>query len=404
MPSTPEHTSTRPEGIAMLLFVLLLALLSAFPPLATDMYLPAIPHLVETWQLSLAVVNLTLVLFFVTYCASLLIYGPLSDRFGRKPPLIAGLLLFISGSMLCAFSNSIWMLVSARIIQALGAGSASAISLAMARDRLPGSQRERVLSQISVIMALAPMISPMIGSLILQYLSWHWIFSAQGFMGLIALIGVMINPESHPGSRGDTWGALRQSYGRVLRNRGLMGLVLCNSLTGLPLFAFIAGSASIYISDFQLSESRFSLLFGANAICFMAGSMSCLRFGKIIGTLRMVTFGYSGVIAGGSCLLFPILNGPLRFALPMGIITFFLGLSRPPSNNLILEQVREDAGTASSVMVFSYFLFGALSMAAVSLNWRDKIHFIGLLALLSGSCALGLWLFLRHRLFLPTTH
>lgn len=402
MPATADYATSRLKGGAIFLFVLLLALLSAFPPLATDMYLPAIPHLVETWQLPLAIVNLTLVLFFVAYCGALLIYGPLSDRFGRKPPLITGLLLFISGSLLCAFSATIWMLIGARIIQALGAASASAISLAMARDRLPGSQRERVLSQISVIMALAPMISPMIGSLVLQHLSWHWIFAAQGCMGLIALIGVMANPESHSGSQGDSWDALRQSYGRVLRNRCLLGLVLCNSLTGLPLFAFIAGSASIYITGFQLSESRFSLLFGVNALCFMAGSMTCLRFGKKIGTLPMITLGYSGCIAGGIALLFPMINGPLRFTLPMGIITFFLGMSRPPSNNLVLEQVHKDAGTASSIMVFSYFLCGALSMATVSLDWPDKIRYIGVLALISGSCALCLWLFIRRHLSLPT--
>lgn len=386
----------------MLFFVLLLALLSAFPPLATDMYLPAIPHLMEIWQLPLSIVNLTLVLFFATYCGSLLVYGPLSDRFGRKPPLVAGLLLFISGSLLCTFSNTIWMLIIARIIQALGAGSASAISMAMARDRLPGSQRERVLSQISVIMALAPMVSPMIGSLILQSFSWRWIFAAQGFMGMIAMIGVMANPESHPGSQGDTLNALRQSYGRVLRNRRLLGLVLCNSLTGLPLFAFIAGSSSIYINDFQLSESRFSLLFGINAFCFMVGSMSCLRFGKKIGTLRMITFGYSGVVAGGLALLFPFVSGPLSFALPLGVITFFLGLSRPPSNNLVLEQVHKDAGAASSIMIFSYFLCGALSMAAVSLDWPDKTRFIGFLAFVSGCCALSIWFFLRRHLHLPT--
>ena len=386
----------------MIAFVLLLALLTAFPPLATDMYLPAIPYLVNTWQLPLVIVNLTLVLFFVTYCCSLLVYGPLSDRLGRKPPLLTGLLLFIGGSLLCAFSANIWMLISARIIQAMGAGSASAISLAMARDRLPGGQRERVFSQISVIMALAPMVSPMIGSLILEYLSWHWIFAMQGLMGLIALAGVVLTPESHVGVQGAIFAVLRQSYGRVLRNRQLMGLVLCNALTGLPLFSFIAGSASIYITGFQLSESRFSLLFGANAFCFMAGSMSCLRFGSKIGTLRMVTWGYTGVIAGGIGLLVPLTDGPLRFALPMGIITFFLGMSRPPSNNLVLEQALKDAGTASSVMVFSYFFCGALAMAAVSLNWPDKIRFIGTLALVSGILALGLWSFLRRQMHLPT--
>jgi len=382
-------------------FVLLLALLSAFPPLATDMYLPAIPYLERTWQTPLSIVNLTLVFFFVTYCCSMLVYGPLSDRFGRKPPLLTGLLLFIVASLLCAFSVNIWMLIGARIIQGLGAGAASAISLAMARDRLPSGQRERVLSQISVIMALAPMISPMIGSLLLEHLSWNWIFVAQAIMGLIAIAGVVKTPESHAGGQGDTLSALLQSYQRVLSNRHLTGLILCNAMAGLPLFAFIAGSASIYIVGYQLPEIKFSLLFGANALCFMAGAMSCLRFGKKIGTLPMISFGYAGVILGGIGILFPLLNGPLRFAVPMGLITFSLGVSRPPSNNLVLEQVKKDAGTASSVMVFTYFLCGALSMVAVSLNWPDKITFIGCLAVLSGLLSLSLWLMLKRHLHLP---
>ncbi len=132
-------------------FVLLLALLTAFPPLATDMYLPAIPHLMEIWGHPLSTVNLTLILFFVTYCISLLFYGPLSDRLGRKPPLISGLILFIVASLLCAFSTNIWMLATARVVQGMGAGAASSISLAMARDRLESSAREKVLSQVSVV-------------------------------------------------------------------------------------------------------------------------------------------------------------------------------------------------------------------------------------------------------------
>jgi len=103
-------------------FVLLLALLSAFPPLATDMYLPAIPYLERTWQTPLSIVNLTLVFFFVTYCCSMLVYGPLSDRFGRKPPLLTGLLLFIVASLLCAFSVNIWMLIGSQNYPGPGSG------------------------------------------------------------------------------------------------------------------------------------------------------------------------------------------------------------------------------------------------------------------------------------------
>ncbi len=382
-------------------FILLLALLTAFPPLATDMYLAATPHLVKIWDQPLSIINLTLTLFFVTYCISLLFYGPLSDRFGRKPPLIGGLLLFIVASILCAFAQSIWMLVAARVIQAMGAGAASAISLAMARDRLESGQREKVLSQISVIMALAPMVAPLIGSLIMEWLSWPWIFISQGIIGIVALAGVWLTPETHDGEKGTSISALFRSYGRILTNYRLVGLVFCNAVTSLPLFSFIAASSGIYISRFQMDESLFGLFFGANAFCFMMGSMICMRFGKKIGTFRMITAGYAGIGIGGIWMLATPFNGCWQLALPMGLITFSLGMSRPPSNNLVLEQVTTDAGTASSTMVFSYFIFGAMAMAVVSLDWADKITFIGLLACGSGLLSFTLWIFLKKYLRVP---
>ncbi|AGF77295.1 drug resistance transporter, Bcr/CflA subfamily [Desulfocapsa sulfexigens DSM 10523] len=382
-------------------FILLLALLTAFPPLATDMYLAATPHLQKIWQQPLSIINLTLTLFFVTYCISLLFYGPLSDRLGRKPPLIAGLLLFVAASFLCALAQNIWMLVAARIVQAMGAGAASAISLAMARDRLEIGTREKVLSQISVIMALAPMVAPLTGSLIMKYLSWPWIFVSQGGMGMVALAGVLLTPETHTAQEGTSVAALLRSYGRVLSNYRLVGLVFCNAVTSLPLFSFIAASSSIYINRFQMEESLFGLFFGANALCFMSGSMICMRFGKKIGTFRMITAGYGGIGVGGLWMLATPANGCWQLALPMGLITLSLGLSRPPSNNLVLEQVTTDAGTASATMVFSYFIFGAMAMAIASLGWEDKIAFIGWLACGSGLVSFSLWIFLRKYLHIP---
>lgn len=379
-------------------FVLLLALLTAFPPLATDMYLPAIPQLMRVWGHPLSTINLTLILFFVTYCTSLLVYGPLSDRLGRKPPLIAGLILFIAASLLCAFSSSVWMLSVGRVVQGMGAGAASSISLAMARDRLPGSAREKVLSQVSVIMALAPMISPSIGSLIIDYLSWPWIFIAQGLMAVVAIVSVIATPESHAGEDGESLRQLLHKYVQVFRNRRFMGVVFCNAMIALPLFAFIAGSSSIYINRFGLSEKMFALFFGANAFCFMTGSMVCMRYGKKIGTMAMISFGYSGILFGGFFMLVNGFDGPYQFAIPMGVITFSLGLSRPPSNNLALEQVTENAGTASSLMVFSYFMCGALSMWVVSLDWADKLVYIGALSIASGFIAFSIWLLLKKHL------
>ena len=385
----------------MIRFIMLLAVLAAFPPLSTDMYLPAIPLLQTLWNQPLAIINLTLILFFAVYCICLLIYGPLSDRFGRRPPLITGILIFMVGSFLCAASTGIEMLIAARIVQAAGAASASAISMAMTKDRLEARERERVMGYVSVIMALAPMVAPLIGSLMITHFTWPWIFVTQGMMGAVALIGVIFTPESHPDPEEVPVKELVKSYGRILANGRFMAVVACTSLVGLPFFGFIAASSSIYISQYHLSENAFALFFGANALFFMAGAMVCVRLGPRMGSVAMMSLGFAGLTAGGVAMALSIFTGPWALAVPMGLITFCLGISRPPANNLALEQVQEDAGAASSLLVFIYFMLGAGAMAAVSLDWENKVLFLGILAVVTGSAASVLWLFIKTRIRLP---
>nr|WP_269851165.1 MFS transporter [Methanosarcina horonobensis] len=160
----------------------LLALLTAFPPLSTDMILPAIPSLAETWGVSLSVINLILVCFFVTYGFFLLFYGPISDRLGRRRPLLFGLAVYIVASLLCAFASSASVLIGLRILQAAGAAASSSISMAITKDIFSGQERERILAYIAVIMALAPMLAPVIGGWVLADFSWHWIFFVQALM------------------------------------------------------------------------------------------------------------------------------------------------------------------------------------------------------------------------------
>lgn len=385
----------------MFRFILLLAVLTAFPPLSTDMYLPAIPYLQKVWDKPLAVINLTLVFFFITYCFFLLIYGPLSDRYGRKPPLVAGLLIFIAGSLLCALSTGVEILIAARIIQAAGAASASAISMAIAKDRLKARQREKVLGYVSVIMAFAPMAAPMIGSLILAWFSWHFIFTAQAVIGAAALIGVLYTPESNPAPKGVPAIMLVKNYGEILKNARFISIVACTSVVGIPFFGFIASSASIYITDYRLSEQVFSLFFGANALCFMAGAMTCTRLGSRLGSVMMLTIGYAGMTAGGLLMLSGALSGPWALGVPMGVISFFLGLGRPPAHNLALEQVTRNAGAASSLMVFIYFLIGAIGMALASLEWSDKVGYLALMSVITGGIASLLWYIVKTRIYLP---
>ncbi|MDQ1276547.1 MAG: transporter, family, multidrug resistance protein, partial [Euryarchaeota archaeon] len=277
----------------------LLALLTAFPALSTDMILPAVPSLAETWNQPLSVINLILVCFFVTYGFSLLFYGPISDRFGRRRPLLAGLSVYIAASLLCAFATSAPMLIGFRILQAAGAAASSSISMAMTKDIFSGQERERILAYTAVIMALAPMIAPVLGGWVLTDFSWQWIFLIQAVMGVIGIIGVLRFPETLSRISDLPLSRMMHSYGRLLLNPSYISMVLVMSASLFPLYSFIAGSSAIYVNEFGLSEQKYSYFFAFNALALMVGSFSCLRLTRSISSGNLMTIGFSGLFLGG---------------------------------------------------------------------------------------------------------
>jgi len=385
----------KPDDVKQI--VPLLALLTAFPAFSTDMILPAIPSLAVTWNKPLAVVNLILICFFVTYGFFLLIYGPISDRYGRRRPLIAGISLYIFASMLCALANIASMLIAFRILQAAGAAASASLSMAMTKDIFSGKERERILAYIAVIMALAPMFAPIMGGWVLVYLSWHWIFFVQGMMGVIGLLGVLRTPETLKEASETPLSRVMHSYGKLLLNKKYVIMVLVMSISLLPLYSFIAGSSAVYINGFGLSEQNFSYLFAFNALALMAGSMSCLKLTERTNSKNLITAGFAGIVLGGILILTVGQHGPWSFAIPMAMITYSIGISRPPSNHLVLEQVRRDAGSASSLLIFTYFTLGAVGMWLVSQNWFERIQILGTIALICGVLVLGAWLVLQKK-------
>lgn len=377
--------------------VLLLALLTAFPAFSTDMILPAIPSLAMMWSKPLAVVNLILICFFITYGFFLLIYGPISDRYGRRRPLITGISLYIFASMLCALANSAFALIAFRILQAAGAAASASLSMAMTKDMFSGKEREKILAYIAVIMALAPMFAPIMGGWILAYLSWNWIFFAQGLMGIICLLGVLRTPETLKKRSDESLSKVMHSYGRLLLNKKYILMVLVMSISLLPLYSFIAGSSAVYINGFGLSEQKFSYLFAFNALALMAGSISCLKLTERTNSKHLITAGFAGIVLGGILILTIGQHGPWSFAIPMAMITYSIGISRPPSNHLVLEQVCKDAGSASSLLIFTYFTLGAVGMWIISQNWIERIRILGTITLICGVLVLVTWLILQKR-------
>jgi MFS transporter, DHA1 family, multidrug resistance protein len=374
----------------------LLALLAAFPPVTTDMYLPALPMLQAQWGAALSTINLTLVLFFVFFSVSLLVYGPISDSYGRRPLLLAGIAIYIAASMLCAAAANVGQLILFRILQALGAAAASALSMAIAKDLFEAKARQQLLAHLGVIVALAPMLSPIVGGFVLEWLNWHWIFLIQAGLAGIAFRGVWRMPEPLQAMVPASFSQVLGRYGRLLKNGRFMTLNLLMALSLCPMFGFIAGSPTIYISHYKVSEQAFGYFFGTNALALMAGAFACSRLTRTTASWPLLLAGFGGILGGGLAVWIVGNRGPIPFAAAMFVVTFCIGMTRPMSNNLVLEQVERDVGAASSLLVFVYFVAGAASMGLISLNWSNHIRVIAFLAIGSGIVILTAFQLIGH--------
>ncbi|MFH1982502.1 MAG: Bcr/CflA family efflux MFS transporter [Pseudomonadota bacterium] len=375
----------------------LILLLTAFPALSTDMYLPAIPQLCDLWGISLARANLSLAAFFISFSGFLLVHGPLADRHGRRPVLIGGVSIYLLACILCAVSPGIIVLVLARILQAFGASAASAMSLALAKDLYQGDARKKLLAYLGIIIPLCPMVAPSMGALLLQYFSWRGIFLIQAVLALPALYGCVTLRETVVPSATGGLGAALMRYVGLFRNKGYLLYAVAFSVVGFAFFGFIGGSSDIYIRGFGLSEYGFSLYFAFNALALMGGSMACAKWGTHVATDRILIFSLVGMTAGGVLLTVLDTGTPMAFALPMALYTFFMGMSRPISNHVILEQVDRDTGTAASLLTFFIFLVAGLAMELVSFDWPSKPVAIGVMAAAGAALPLVVVFFFRPR-------
>ncbi|CCO25477.1 Bcr/CflA family efflux MFS transporter [Maridesulfovibrio hydrothermalis] len=375
---------------------LFITMLAAFPALSTDMYLPALPTIQEQWGISLASVNLSLVMFFVFFSLFMLVYGPLSDKFGRKPVLIGGVGMYVVGCILCALATDIRFLVVARIVQAAGAGAASALSMALAKDLYEGTERQKVLAYVGVIVPLCPMIAPMMGSMMLEYLSWRWIFVCQAVLASMAFYGTLVfkEPEFDKTSGGIL--AMMGRYLVVLKNVEFSIYCFSFSLVSVGFFAFLAGSADIYIREFGLTEQQYAIFFGVNALGFMTGSFTCSRLCVGYSSTAILQVSLLGVVLASLGIYF-LGTTQYMFAVTMFLMTFFIGVSRPVSNHMILETLETDIGAASALLTFSYFIFGAIAMGIISLDWGAKMAVIGKMGMAGGLVPLTALLLLKRR-------
>ena len=271
--------------------IVLLVITSLVTPLSLDMYTPAVPHMTEHFNTSESMVNLTLVGYFLFFAVGLLAFGPASDRYGRKPVLLAGILTYALASALCALSVDIVMLIATRILQALGAGAVSAVSTAVVKDAVVPERREALLSVVQVMFVVGPVLAPVAGALILQVADWRMTFWVLAGIGLLCAGLALLFDETLPVSEryeGTVLGSVKQ-LGAVARNKGFSAFLGIVGLYNLPFMAYIAVGSYVYITFFGLTELEYSMYFAFAALLTAAGPFIWLAASRVMSARRFTS-------------------------------------------------------------------------------------------------------------------
>jgi MFS transporter, DHA1 family, multidrug resistance protein len=378
---------TRHEGA----YVVFLGMVSASAAISTDMYLPALTTIAAQFGVPEHLVGLSLVLWFAAFAVTLLVWGPLSDKYGRKPILTIGMGLFLLSSVLCAFSQNVAELILFRILQGMAASSPASMCMAICRDRYEGDRRKKTLAYMGMIVGITPILAPSIGSAVLKFLSWRYIFAAQALAAALTLAMSTAYVETIRQRMSGTFVQMADRYRVLILNRRYILAVSIMGLVAGPFFGYLAFSSIVYMKLYGVSAQVFGMLFAASAISGISGGFTCTLLTGRVRDTRLVTVCLTGCTVGGlSVLLFGGMHY-LAFAASICIYTFFSGMSRPVSTHLILEQVKTDIGSASAFMVFYNFMLGSVCMSYTTAPWPKPILAYGIIAITLPTIVLAMW-------------
>ena len=348
---------------------LLLGALAAFPPLVTDMYLPALPVMTAEFQTTASAVQMSLATCILGLAIGQLVFGPLSDKWGRKPLLKSALLLFILATVAILFSPTIEMLNICRFFQGLGGAGGVVLSRSVATDCYSGRELAKSLAIIGAINGIAPVTAPVIGGLFSEAIGWKGIF------GILLAIGVLLYVVSIPFRESHTSekhyaGSLTSLFiqaGILFKNSVYVRYVLIFGMANASLFGYISSASFIIQNDFGLSELMFGILFGINSMAIGSGSILSLKFKQITNAIHIGCAGMFG------CSVLQLCNYNLGFGfwgyeILVFIMLFSVGMVFTSSTTLAMTEGKSKIGWASAIVGAAGFLFGGIVTPLVGLG------------------------------------
>ncbi|MGV0595489.1 multidrug effflux MFS transporter [Mycolicibacterium porcinum] len=370
--TTTTETTSHPPALP-LSWLGVLALLTAVAPLSIDMYLPAFPAMAAEFGTSASAVQFTLTSFMVGLASGQLIIGPLSDRFGRRPLMLAGTFVCILAGVACALAPNIAALTAFRFVQGFSGAAGVVLSRAVVADRAHGAVAARAFSLMMIINGAAPVLAPLIGGSLMGVIGWRGVFWILAGLAVAMFIGVVaVLPETHPKDRRHTGGvtAMLSDARSVLTNRGYIGYTLAFAFGFTVMFAYISASPFVLQNVLGLSPLHYSFAFAANAAGIVIVNAVNARIVGRFGQRRLLHLGVGLLVLFSVLLVVDALLGPVLWAsllLLWGAVAS-LGLVAANATSLALDQVRHAAGTGSAVLGALQFGLAAVVSPLVGLG------------------------------------
>ncbi len=333
----------------------ILSLLMGFGSISTDIYLPALPTMGASLGSSHGSMELTISGYLIGFSLGQLLWGPVGDRYGRRLPVAAGILLFVIGSAGCALADTAWHLVAWRVVQAVGACAGVVLARAMVRDMYDRDAAAKMLSTLIVVMAIAPLIGPLVGGQILAVASWRVIFWVLVGVGILTLAALFTLPETLPHeqrNREPLFNAFA-TYAHLLRQRAILGYAGIGAFFYLGVYAYIAGTPFAYISYYKVPTQFYGLLFGSVIAGIMAMNMVNTRLVTKLGSDRLLKIGTAGAAVFGVAVAVAGATGwggLAGLATSLFLFSAMSGLIVANSIAGALARYPEQAGTASALV------------------------------------------------------
>ncbi|MFI6640071.1 Bcr/CflA family multidrug efflux MFS transporter [Streptomyces sp. NPDC050504] len=391
---------------AGMLVTLALGGLTALPPLSMDMYLPALPEVTGSLAAPSATVQLTLTACIAGMALGQLVVGPMSDRWGRRSPLLVGMVVYVVATLICAFAPSVELLIAFRLLQGLAGAAGIVIARAMVRDLYDGVEMARFFSTLMLISGVAPVVAPLIGGQVLRVTDWRGVFYVLAGVGVLLTLvvwkwlGETLPPERrHSGGVGE---ALRTMRG-LLADRVFTGYMLAGGLAFAALFAYITASPFVVQEIYGASPQTFSLLFGVNSVGLIAvGQVNGKLLVGRVSTDKVLLVGLVVMTLAATALLLMTAGlfgevGLVPVAVGLFVLMSSMGLVMPNTNASALMRTQHAAGSASALLGTSSFLIGAVASPLVGVAGEGTAVPMAAVQVGCGVVALGCFLLLCRK-------